>query len=364
MSVLFDGFDIGSLRVKNRFMRSATWCGIADADGNCTETERNLLADLSMGEIGLIATGHIAVAPKGRAGAGQLTLYRDNQIAPLQDMVNAVHDNGAAIMAQLSHAGAYAIENIINASPGAPSATDAMPNLHVLTEMEIDGLSNTFAQAAYRACEAGFDAVQLHCAHGFLLSEFLSPIFNQRTDKYGGSLENRTRIILEIIAKIKKSIGEEVPLLAKLNSSDRTEGGLTVSEMLRVAKMLAVAGLDGIELSGGLLSNSKGSPCVTAIKPYENEAYFKSEAELLRADVKIPLILVGGMRAFETCEWIVAENVADLISISRPFIREPHLIKRWQDGYCEPATCISCNGCFGAAIQGHGAYCTVDKSRP
>ena len=363
MSVLFNGFAIGDLKIKNRFMRSATWLGIADADGNCTARERELLTDLARGEIGLVTTGHIAVTPNGRAGVGQLTLYRDKQIAGLKDMVASVHDSGAVVMAQLSHAGVLASEKIIGDTPGGPSATDAFPHCHVLSELEIDGITNSFAQAAYRAAEAGFDAIQLHAAHGFLLSQFLSPLFNQRTDQYGGHFENRARIVVETIRKIKKSIGNTCPVLVKLNSSDRTEGGLTVAEMLQIAVMLQIEGLDAIELSGGLLTSPDGSPCVTAVKPYEDEAYFKREAELLREAIDIPLILVGGMRAFETMEYIVDENIADMVSLSRPLIRQPQLVKQWREGYQEPATCISCNGCFAAAIQGQGAYCTVDKAR-
>lgn len=363
MSILFNSFAIGDLKIKNRFMRSATWLGIADADGNCTAQERDMLKDLAVGEIGLVTTGHIAVTPNGRAGLGQLTLYRDKQVVGLKDMVSAVHDNGAVVMAQLSHAGVLAAEKIIGDIPGGPSATDAFPHAHVLSEMEIDGITNSFAQAAYRAAEAGFDAIELHAAHGFLLSQFLSPLFNRRTDQYGGSPENRARIVVETIRKIKKSIGNACPVLVKLNSCDRTEGGLTVAEMLEIAVMLQIEGLDGIELSGGLLISPDGSPCVTAIKPYENEAYFKRESELLRRAVDIPLILVGGMRAFETMEYIVEEKIADMVSLSRPLIRQPHLVKQWQDGYQEPATCISCNGCFAAALQGQGAYCTVDKAR-
>lgn len=363
MSILFSGFEIANLKINNRFMRSATWLGIADADGNCTSRERDMLADLALGGIGLVTTGHIAVAPKGRAGLGQLSLYRDQQIAGLKDMASAVHDNGAVVMAQLSHAGLLASEKIIDDMPGGPSATDAFPYCHVLTEMEIDGLTNAFAQAAYRAAEAGVDAIQLHAAHGFLLSQFLSPLFNQRTDQYGGTLDNRARMLVEAIQKIKKAIGDACPVLVKLNSSDRTEGGLAVAEMLRISVMLQTAGLDAIELSGGLLISPEGSPCVTAIKPHENEAYFKREAELLHKAVDIPLILVGGVRSFETAEALVTENVADMVSLSRPLIRQPHLVKQWQNGDRESATCISCNGCFAAAMQGQGAYCTVDKTK-
>lgn len=362
MSVLFSDCEIGGLKVKNRFMRSATCLGIADADGNATPRERETMADLARGEIGLVTTGHIAVTPNGRAGAGQLTLYRDKQIAGLNDIALAVHDNGALVMAQLAHAGVMAAEKIIGDTPGGPSATDAFPHCHVLTEMEIDGITNSFAQAAYRAAEAGVDVIQLHAAHGYLFSQFLSPLFNQRHDKYGGHFENRAQIIVETICKIKKSIGSACPVTVKLNACDRTKDGLAVAEMLKIAVILQDAGVAAIELSGGLVSSHDGTPCVTAIKPYENEAYFRREAELLYAAIDIPLILVGGLRAFETMEYIVEENIADMVSLSRPLIRQPQLVKQWREGYQEPATCISCNGCLAALIQGQGAYCTVDKT--
>lgn len=364
MSVLFQGFKINNLALKNRFMRSATWMGMADAEGNCTREEREILAQLAKGEVGLVTTGHIAVTPMGRAGAKQLTLYRDKQVAGFKDMVKAVHDNDARVMAQLSHAGLFAPQHIIGEMPCAPSATDAYPGCHVLNEMEIDGITNSFAQAAYRAAEAGFDAIQLHCAHGYLFSQFLSPLFNLRTDQYGGDVENRTRIIVETIRKIRKSIGNACELTIKLNSSDRTEGGATIRDMLEVAVRLQLEGISALEVSGGMFIKAESIPSVTAIKPYEDEAYFKSEAEILRQALDIPLILVGGLRAFETIDKIINDKVADIAAISRPLIREPNLVKRWQTGDLEPASCVSCNGCSGMGLRGLGVFCTLDKRQP
>lgn len=364
MSTLFSGFKINNLALKNRFMRSATWMGMADDEGNCTLKEREILTGVAKGEVGLVATGHIAISPMGRAGARQLTLYRDKQINGLKNMVKSVHDCDAKVMAQLSHAGLFAAQHLIGELPVAPSSTNEFPHCHVLTAMEIDGITNSFAQAAYRAAEAGFDAIQLHCGHGYLFSQFLSPLFNHRKDQYGGAVENRVRIIVETLQKIKKSIGNACELTVKLNSSDRTSGGATIKDMLQVAVMLQFEGIRALEVSGGLFTSAESIPSVTAIKPYEDEAYFKSEAELFRQVLDIPLILVGGLRAFETMEKIVNDGIVDLVALSRPLVREPNLVKRWREGDLEPASCLSCNGCAGMGLHGLGVFCTLDKSRP
>ena len=189
-------------------------------------------------------------------------------------------------------------------------------------------------RAAGRAQAAGFDGVQIHAAHGYLLSQFLSPYFNKRTDEFGGSLENRARIVLAILAGIQAACGKSFPLLIKLNSEDFIDGGLTVGDSLEIATMLEQSGIDGIEISGGTAdAASHVTPIRRGRLPSEDrEVYYREAVKRFKATLRIPLILVGGTRSYTVAEKLVADGIADYVSLSRPFIREPHLVARWKSG--------------------------------
>jgi 2,4-dienoyl-CoA reductase-like NADH-dependent reductase (Old Yellow Enzyme family) len=216
-------------------------------------------------------------------------------------------------------------------------------------------------QAARRAQTAGFDGVQIHAAHGYLLSQFLSPAFNQRTDDYGGSIANRAKILLEVLNTIRRAVGHRFPIFAKINSDDFLENGLTLEDGIQVGVMLDKAGVDAIEVSGGTLSSGKYIPFRNKITFEREQAYFRRAAKKLKTRIKSPVILVGGIRSHLLAERLVDEGFSDYISMSRPFIREPRLIARWQSGDLRKATCISCNGCLSAARFGRGVYCVQDR---
>jgi 2,4-dienoyl-CoA reductase-like NADH-dependent reductase (Old Yellow Enzyme family) len=228
-----------------------------------------------------------------------------------------------------------------------------------LSVSDIQELTRAFADAAKRAQSAGFDGVQLHSGHGYLLSQFLSPQFNRRTDNYGGSIENRARIHVEVVLAIRKAVGAGYPVLIKMNCQDFAENGLTLKDSLIAATMLVDAGLDAIEVTGGILTGGKLSPTRPGIHSADKEAYFQEELRAFRKGVSVPLILVGGNRSFEVSEQLVAEGAADFIAMSRPLIREPHLIARWQGGDRRRAECNSDNLCFGPALEGKGMYCVT-----
>jgi 2,4-dienoyl-CoA reductase-like NADH-dependent reductase (Old Yellow Enzyme family) len=219
-----------------------------------------------------------------------------------------------------------------------------------------------FGQAARRAKKAGFDGVQIHAAHGYLLSQFLSPVFNRRLDEYGGSLQNRLTFILEVVERVRGAAGRDYPVLIKLNCEDGLEGGLTPDDFLEAALLIRNAGVDAIEVSGGTLASGKLSPSRTGIDTVEKEAYFRQAARAAGEVTHLPVLLVGGIRSFELAEKIVMGGSADYISMSRPFIREPALVNRWKAGDLRRAACISVNKCFGPAMKGEGLYCPVDRS--
>lgn len=363
MSILFESTEINGMTIKNRFVRSATWTGMAGDDGSCTPKLIELMLKLAKGGVGLIISGHTYVCEKGQASPWQLGVYKDELVTGLQEMTDAVHEKGATIMVQLAHAGMFANPKLTGETPVAPSALSGFTE-HISKEMNLDDLEElvkAFGKAALRGKNAGFDGVQIHAAHGYLLSQFLSPVFNKRKDQYGGSIENRAYILIEILRNIRKQVGKNYPVFIKMNSRDFLEGGLELEESIKVGAMLKEEGIDAIEISGGTAVSGKLSPVRTGILSEDDEAYFKDAARAFKESIDIPLILVGGIRSYGVAKNIVDNNIADYISMSRPFIREPDLINRWKSGSQDKANCLSDSKCFAPAISGKGLYCVVEK---
>ena len=363
MSILFESSKINGMEIRNRFVRSATWEGMASEDGACTPQLLSLTTDLAKGGVGLIISSHAYVRKDGQAAPWQLGIYSDELIAGLKELTRVVHDNGGRIILQLAHGGFFANGKLIGKAPLALSQVPEFSKSprQVMSEEEIGNLVKAFGQAAKRAMNAGFDGVQIHAAHGYLLSQSLSPAFNKREDSYGGSIENRARFLMETLAEIRSLVGTDFPVLVKLNSEDCIEGGLTLKESLQVAKMLQEGGIDAIELSGGTIVSGILSPSRSGISKVEREAYFRDAARQFKEKIQIPLILVGGNRSFELAEDLVEQGYADYISMSRPFIREPGLINRWASGDLRRATCLSDNKCFGPGAAGKGIFCVVEE---
>lgn len=363
MSNLFESTRINGMTLANRFVRSATWEGMAAEDGAVTPKLIDTMAVLARGGVGLIISGHAYIRPEGQAGPGQLGIYRNELLDGLKEMTAAVHDTGGKIVAQLAHAGHFAAKHLSGLTPWVVSDYEGLAKSprHEITVEEVAELTEAYAAAAVRAKAAGFDGVQLHAAHGYLLSQFLSPLFNRRTDDYGGSIENRRRIHMEVVRAVRAAVGDDYPILVKINGQDYAEGGLAVKDAIAAAAGMAEAGLDAVELSGGLLTGGRRSPSRPGIKSAEREAYFREDALAFKKEIDLPLILVGGMRSFEVAESLVADGVADYISMSRPLIREPDLIGRWASGDRSRALCKSDNLCFGPGLEGHGIYCVTEQ---
>jgi 2,4-dienoyl-CoA reductase-like NADH-dependent reductase (Old Yellow Enzyme family) len=363
MSKLFESSVINGMQLANRFVRSATWEGMASDEGAVTPKLIDTMTALAQGGVGLIISSHSYVSPEGQATPWQIGIYRDELIPGLQQMARAVQAVGGKIVMQLAHAGNFALEKLTGRPTLAVSDFEglAASRRHEIGTQEIQNLIAAFAAAARRAKSAGCDGVQLHSAHGYLLSQFLSPIFNRRRDDYGGDVRGRIRIHLEILHAIRGAVGRDYPILIKMNCRDFQPDGLSLEESLQAAVLLAEAGFDAIELSGGLLTGGKLSPSRPGIDSPEKEAYFQEELRAFRQAINIPLILVGGIRSCEVAQQLVAEGAAEYISMSRPLIREPDLIKRWQAGDRRPAECTSDNLCFRPGFKGEGVYCVTRK---
>lgn len=363
MSKLFETTTINNMEISNRFVRSATWEGMADADGNCTTELKELYVQLAKGGVGLIITGIAYVRQDGKAAPRQLGLSDDKYISSLKDMTDAVHQHGGRIAAQLVHAGILSNSKVTGLTPMVLSKVEGYAGSEgrEMTGDDIQEIIEAFGHAARRAKEAGFDAVQIHGAHGFLINQFLSPAFNKRTDEYGGTIENRTRASIEVIDSVKSYVGEDYPVLFKLNSEDVIDGGLTVEDSLKAAKLIQGAGIDAIELSGGTVVT--GDHARKDIHTEEEEAYWRKSAKRFKEQLSIPLMLVGGIRSLPLAEKLYDEGYADYFSMSRPFIREPNLIKRWSLGDIRKATCLSDNLCRGPLMEGGGIYCVVEEGQ-
>jgi 2,4-dienoyl-CoA reductase-like NADH-dependent reductase (Old Yellow Enzyme family) len=367
MATLFKTTRINGMTLANRFVFSATWLGLADDDGYSPSKQAQYLADLALRGVGLIITGHAYIAKEGKAGPRQTAAYDDCFLPGLKEMADAVHGAQGKVVLQLSHAGCYAPPDVTRLDVVGPSANDGagFPHCRELTLVEIEGIVAAFGQSAERAKKAGFDGVQIHAAHGYLLSQFLSPYFNRRTDRYGGSIENRARIVIETLQAIRSAVGAEYPVLIKMNAEDFVQGGLTGEEMLRVASLLEQAGMlgepgiDAIEMSGGTIASGALGPIRPGVLEQENEVFYRDAAGRFKASIGVPLLLVGGIRSFEVCEELVGQERADYISLSRPLICEPNLVERWKSGDTVKSACISCNGCMKAGFKEGTVRCLL-----
>lgn len=365
MGELFEETVINGMRLRNRFIRSATWEGLAGEDGSVTQRLMDKMSELARGGVGLIITGHAYVEKQGQASPWQLGVYDDRLIPGLCNMVDAVHEHGGKIAIQLAHAGYYARRELTGTDPLAPS----LPNKEgrspkkEITHDDIERIVNAFGDAGRRAKESGFDAVQIHSAHGYLLSQFLSPAYNRREDEYGGSIQNRARILLQIYEAVRKAVGANYPVLIKINCSDFIDGGLSLEDSIEAGKLLERAGIDAIELSGGVLTGGKLSPIRFGINTEDKEAYFREEAKAFKEAISVPLILVGGIRSYQVSDRLLKDGISDYFSMCRPLIREPGLVKRWEEGDLSRAKCISDNQCFAPAMQGDGIYCVTEEKQ-
>lgn len=337
-TVLFSPIALGNLTLKNRIVRSATNDYAAESDGSVSPYQIDIIRELAESEVGLIITGNFAVAPEGRNGQDQHALYGDIDEDALTDLVRAGKKDGCAIVAQLGHSGGKARRKNIDApAPVAPSGKEYFPDEappEELTIEGIDGIVNAFADAALRAKRAGFDGVQVHCAHGYLLSQFLSPQDNLRSDDYGGPAKNRFRIVEEIVEAIRTRCGPHFPLLIKLNGNMGENPPSYLEDVGYFVGRCESLGLSAVEISG----------CDFTAFDRDAGPYYSDIVAELRKTAKIPLIQVGGARSLADMAEALAAG-ADLVALSRPFICESGLIPRLTGGQ-EKAKCISCNKCF------------------
>lgn len=335
--VPFEKWQLSQLSLRNRLVRSATNMRMAGPKGEVTDALLEVHRRLAEGGIGLDITGHAFVSPEGKVNEGQIGVYDDSLIEGLSRLAEVVHSSGAKILLQLAHGGALA-----RAAKGPRIAPSAFLGAREMTEGEVQEVVEKFVQAARRAREAGFDGVQLHAAHGYLLSAFLSPRMNRRRDRYGGR-EGGVRVLKEIIEGIKGFSGEGFLVAVKLGV-DSGKGGNGPQEVVEVLQGLVASGLQCAEISRGVAPVEE--IIREGIKPGEGEAYNLEVALYVKERLpSLPLILVGGLRSFEVVSEVIQKGI-EAVALCRPLIAEPELPKRWAEGDRSPARCLSCNRCF------------------
>lgn len=378
---IFEPSTIAGIRLPNRLVRSATHEGMADADGAPTPALEKLYEKLAKGGAGAIITGYAGVRQDGKSSLpGMLMIHEDRLVPAYRKLTDRVHDHGVPIILQIAHCGRQTRSKITGKPTVAPSSLkDFVFNEETPVELDEEGIDTvieSFSTAAARAEEAGFDGIQLHMAHGYLLSQFLSGYSNRRADRWGGSTENRFRIASEILRRIRRTQGD-FPVLAKINAYDSRPGGMRTGEAVRIASLLETSGCDAVEISSGTveegLSIMRGpkkpveallaasfrfsgmpeilkklsAPFIGLLmqQPQPLRSYNLDAARQIRRAVSIPVVTVGGIHTMEEIGQAVESGAADYVSMSRPFIIEPEIVNGLKNGKRKGSRCIMCNYC-------------------
>lgn len=376
MTGLFDKLTIGTMTARNRIVRSATAESLATPEGGLSPELLGIYGELAWGGVGTIITGYTYVRPDGKPSEGALGLYDDSPLPRFRSLVDVAHENGACIVLQLVYGGSKSKlppddPRLIAAAGPAPE--DGVPNVSILgasavahprtglvpteaTPEELAALAEAFGQAAMRARACGFDGVELHVAHGYLLSQFLSPRFNKRQDEYGGPLQNRARLAVQCVRAIREQAGSEYPVLVKLNcwddwdDPDGLEGGMSRKESAQVAALLVDAGASCLDVSGDWHAASQDTGV--------DGPYFAEFGAQLASRLSVPVIVTGGWRDPRVIDEHLKGGGIAGIAMSRPFVCEPCLVKRWREGDLQPSACVGCGKCQQAV----GIPCPVRET--
>lgn len=361
------------MELRNRFVRSATVECLCTEEGRVTEAYLRAYERLAKGGAGLILPGNFYVNRLGQGYPKQPVVDREEVVEDLGRVVSAVHEHGARIVAQLNHGGRQADPKLIGGRPMGPSPVlDKLSFVkpRQMNETEIEEVIADFGESARRVKEAGFDGVQIHAAHGYLINQFLSAYTNRRRDRWGGSMENRMRFLHEVYQAVRSRVGPDYPVLVKINAVDDTRDGVNLDECVIACKRLDELGIAAVEVSGGiaekglvtikgdipmdLLRKDRSLVERLALRVMEGslrraaafeEAYFLPHAAAVKKNVKVPVLAVGGMRTRRRMEEALTSGQADFISLCRPFIRQPNLVHLMEGGDRDPISCTSCNRC-------------------
>lgn len=361
MSKLFSPIKIGQLELKNRFMMAPMENGLAALGGEVSQRIIDFFVERAKKEVSIIITGSVGISPEGRGLPTQLSIYDDKFIPGLRRMTDAIHEAGAKVGAQIYHAGRQASEAVTGLQPIAPTA---MPceivgnNPREMTKDDILETKEKFKKAAERSLKAGFDLIEVHFAHGYLLHSFLSPHSNKRTDEYGGSLENRMRFPMEVLREVIEVCKGKAPVIIRISADEYLQDGLKFEEVKTICKEAEKAGVEAISLTAG----SYDAVEYTIQPMFIKQGFLIPFSEELKKEVEIPVIVAGRLNSAELINNILEENKADMVAIGRGLIADEDLIIKMRDNnYEDIRYCVACNqGCIDKVFLGQGINCLVN----
>jgi len=371
---VFTPFTLGSLTLRNRVIRSAAFEGMSPG-GRPSDALIDYHRQLAAGGVGMTTVAYASVSDDGRTYDHQISLQRPGIVGELRRLTAAVQDEGAAIAIQIGHAGYFSAPQVTRCKPLGPSRVFNQYTLRwpkVITDADIDRLTASFSEAASRCREAGFDAIEMQAGHGYLLSQFLSPHTNRRNDHFGGSVEARLRFPLLVLQRMREAVGDDYPILVKMNLQDGFPGGQSTEDAVIIAQAFAEASADALVLSGGFVSKAplymmRGNvPVREMVKvqdgwfrrvglalfgrifvktyPFE-ELFFLEESRQVREAVKLPLVLIGGILSRQGLERALAEGF-EFVAMGRALIHDPEFLHKLEAGVLERSECDQCNLCI------------------
>jgi len=319
MKTLKSAIQIGSLKLKNRLVMPPMATETSDENGNVSAKLLRYYDEKSRGGyLGMIITEHSFVAVDGKASNRQVSIASDDRLTGLKELTDVIHGNGVRVACQINHAGGNARSSITGYPTMAPSAVlsdGAKFADRSMTHTDIQTVVQEFADAASRARNAGFDAVEIHSAHGYLLNEFYSPLMNNRTDEYGGSLSWRIRIHLETIKAVRKAVGKDYPVLIRLGGIDDTPDGNSIQDAVEASEAFEQAGISLIDISGGMTGYVRRNM-------EQAQGYFSDVSEAVKQAVSVPVLVTGGITDPHAADRIIRENKADLVGVGRAILRD------------------------------------------
>jgi 2,4-dienoyl-CoA reductase-like NADH-dependent reductase (Old Yellow Enzyme family) len=350
---LFDNTTVNGMALKNRFIRSALWMKAAESDGHLNDSIYNIYEELAQGGTGLIITGYAYISDEEQPNPGMMGIYDNSFIEEYKNLTDKVHSAGSKIALQIVFGGSQSHHpdrdkmNIFGPSDVENRVTGLCPK--AASKEDVKRIVKMFGDAAARAKAAGFDAVQIHGAHGYFLSSFLTPYYNRRTDEYNGDIHSRARIIYETYEEVRNRVGKGFPVMIKLNFDDfmDEDEGLVFEDALKVFKRLDEMGMDLFEVSATNESSGKGlAPARTKIARLDKQSYFRDATAKIAETVGAPVILMGGNRNVERMTDILNNTKIRYVSLARPLLCEPDLVNTWAKTPGYRPKCVSCNQCW------------------
>jgi len=356
---LFSPFSIGSLKLENRIVMPPMATNYATPEGFVTDRQIAYYVERARGGVGYITVEHTGIHQLGKASPKMLMIHTDEHTGKIKNLVEAVHAAGSKIVVQINHAGRQTFSKVTGGPIVGPSAVPVLPAMETpreLTAGEIEDLVAVFTLAAERVKKAGADGVELHMAHGYLICSFLSPFSNKRKDQYGGNITGRARFALEVLRSVRQRVGSDFPVICRLSGDEYVAGGLNVEDTRQIARLLEKEGADALHIS----ACNAASSFLNHPPYYVEEGVFVHLAEAVKSQVDIPVITVGRIRNPVMADQIIADGKADLISMGRALIADPHFPQKAKEGRLEEIVpCISCNKCI-QTLRMDSVRCSVN----